>query len=181
MSRRALLLRSPAGEIRVSILVGPPVISFASEVGLWLASCWPLPQHRLPVSAAGGGRLCCRPFHRPPYCLRQQGPTPADTCSGNNRRALVASAYLRRRGGGWFAAKRLNRKLVCDSWQETAGQPQPMRCSFTPPAPALPGRKTYDQSNHPHLPHKMIKEENDYGKYRSQTAFKGPCPRGLCR
>jgi len=24
-----------------------------------LASCWPLPQQLLPVSAAGGGRRCC--------------------------------------------------------------------------------------------------------------------------
>ena len=23
------------------------------------------------------------PFHRPPYCLRQQDPIPADTCFGN--------------------------------------------------------------------------------------------------
>ena len=33
-----------------------------------LASCWPLPQQQLSVSAAGGGRCCCKPFHRPPYC-----------------------------------------------------------------------------------------------------------------
>ena len=43
-----------------------------------LASCWPRPQQQLPASATGGGRCRCRPFHRPPYCLRQQGPTPAD-------------------------------------------------------------------------------------------------------
>lgn len=33
-----------------------------------LASRWPQPQQQLPVSATGGGRCCCKPFHRPPYC-----------------------------------------------------------------------------------------------------------------
>ena len=31
----------------------------ASALGADLASCWPRPQQRLPVSAAGGGRRCC--------------------------------------------------------------------------------------------------------------------------
>ena len=41
----------------------PPLTSCGPSVcgGPWagLASCWPLPQPRLPVSAAGGGRLRC--------------------------------------------------------------------------------------------------------------------------
>ena len=35
-----------------------------------LASCWPRPQQRLPVSATGGGRRCC-PYRGEPLAKRQ--------------------------------------------------------------------------------------------------------------
>ena len=35
-----------------------------------LASCWPLPQQRLPVSATGGGRRCC-PYRGEPLAKRK--------------------------------------------------------------------------------------------------------------
>jgi len=35
-----------------------------------LASCWPLPQQRLPVSATGGGRRCC-PYRGEPLAKRR--------------------------------------------------------------------------------------------------------------
>ena len=50
-----------------------------------LASRWPRPQQQLPISATGGGHCCCKPFHRPPDCLRQRGPTPADGLRRNYR------------------------------------------------------------------------------------------------
>ena len=34
-------------------------VSLLAAVLAGLASCWPRPQQRLPVSAAGGGRRCC--------------------------------------------------------------------------------------------------------------------------
>ena len=37
----------------------------------------------LPAGRELSPRTRIGPFHRPPYCLRQQGPTPADTCFGN--------------------------------------------------------------------------------------------------
>ena len=36
----------------------------------------------LPAGRELSPRTRIGPFHRPPYCLRQQGPTPADTCFG---------------------------------------------------------------------------------------------------
>ena len=66
------------------------------SASLTLASCWPLPQQLLPVSATGGGRRCCRPFHRPPYCpCGQQGPTPADGPQRNSRPADRTDAACR--------------------------------------------------------------------------------------
>ena len=42
----------------------------------------------------GGGHCCCRPFHRPPYCLRQQGPTPADGPRRNYQRAFCGLYFI---------------------------------------------------------------------------------------
>ena len=36
-----------------------PGLRLPASASLSLASCWPRPQQRLPVSAAGGGRRCC--------------------------------------------------------------------------------------------------------------------------
>ena len=44
----------PLSRLRRQGRVAAPGIRGAS-----LASCWPLPQQRLPVSATGGGRRCC--------------------------------------------------------------------------------------------------------------------------
>ena len=82
--------------------IGPAGNTHASEVGLrlpafaslTLASCWPRPQQQFPASATGGGRCRCRPFHRPPYCLRQQGPTPADTCLGYHPPSLLSGSLI---------------------------------------------------------------------------------------
>ena len=70
---------------RTRVRVAAPSICFVPWTAL--ASRWPLPQQQLLVSAAGGSRCCCRPFHRPPYCLQQQGPTPADGPRRNSRPA----------------------------------------------------------------------------------------------
>ena len=59
--------------------VAAPSVCFGPWAGL--ASCWPLPQQLLPVSAPGGGRRCCRPFHRPPYCLTATGSHPSGRSS----------------------------------------------------------------------------------------------------
>ena len=68
-----------------------------------LASRWPRPQQQLPVSATGGGHCCCRPFHRPPYCLRQQGPTPADGPQRNYRPTGQSSSSFWKQDGGEFS------------------------------------------------------------------------------
>ena len=49
--------KSPVGSFLVSRVAAPSVCN-----GPWRgrASCWPLPQQLLPVSAAGSGRRCCR-------------------------------------------------------------------------------------------------------------------------
>lgn len=52
-----------------------------ASASLSLASCWPQPQQRFPVSATGGGRRCCRPFHRPPCCLTAAGSHPGGRSS----------------------------------------------------------------------------------------------------
>ena len=49
---------------------GPDGLRLPASASLPLASCWPLPQQLLPVSAAGGGRRRCkkgaaRPFQTP--------------------------------------------------------------------------------------------------------------------
>jgi len=50
--------------------VAAPSIRFAK-----LASCWPLPQQFLPVSATGGGRRCCRDsIPRPIACGNRVPP-----------------------------------------------------------------------------------------------------------
>ena len=40
-----------------SVRVAAPSVRFVQSFAL--ASCWPLPQQLLPVSATGGGRRCC--------------------------------------------------------------------------------------------------------------------------
>ena len=66
-------------------IVCSPTVSFPTQVNtgcgsqhllraLALASCWPRPQQQLPVSATGGGRCCCRPFHYPSGHLLWETP-----------------------------------------------------------------------------------------------------------
>ena len=68
-----LVRESPELLSRTRERVAAPSGCVGPESGL--ASCWPLPQQQLPDSATGGGRCRCKPFHCPPYCLQQQGPT----------------------------------------------------------------------------------------------------------
>ena len=109
-----------------------PYVFFKTNYSLYFQTNWGRPT----------GNFLRRPFHRPPYCLRQQGPTPVDTCSGNNRRAGAAApaeiafqlrTHHRRWGGGWFPAKRLRSKLVLRQLAGNCRTAPLMRCSFRPP------------------------------------------------
>ena len=63
-----------------------------ASASLSLASCWPQPQQRFPVSATGGGRRCCRPFHRPPYCPTGNRVPPRRTVLRETPRLLSRPA-----------------------------------------------------------------------------------------
>ena len=83
-----------------------------------LASRWPRLQQQFPVSATGGGHCCCRPFHRPPYCLRQQGPTPADGPRRNYRLTGPTDAACRY---GLFGENAFGALRVCVAMKAPVG------------------------------------------------------------
>ena len=71
-----------------------------------LASCWPRPHQRLPVSATGGGRRCCSYrgealAFRKASPLRQRlpsvGATTTTAASGGNRESLLGQRPARRK------------------------------------------------------------------------------------
>ena len=49
----------------------------------------------LPAGRELSPRTRIGPFHRPPYCLRQQGPTPADGPRRNSRSTELQNLSLR--------------------------------------------------------------------------------------
>ena len=123
-----------------------------------LASRWPRPQQQLPVSATGGGHCCCRPFHRPPYCLRQQGPTPADGPQRNYRPAGQSSSSFWKQDGGEFSeqipakwgpgAKRWGKDFPRPGgrWQRQKGEYRGFRTHLRRKAPCWPaGLKKFVQ------------------------------------
>ena len=56
-----------------------------------LASCWPLPQQRLPVSVTGGGRRCC-PYRGEPLAGRAALSWTPEAQYGAKGRALLQRA-----------------------------------------------------------------------------------------
>ena len=63
-----------------------------ASASLSLASCWPRPQQRFPVSATGSSRCRCRPFHRPPYCPTGNRVPPRRTVLRETPRLLSRAA-----------------------------------------------------------------------------------------
>ena len=59
-----------------------------------LASRWPRPQQQLPISATGGGRCCCKPFHRPPYCPSGNRVPPQRTVLRETTDPLAGEMWL---------------------------------------------------------------------------------------
>ena len=106
-----------------------------ASASLSLSSCWPLPQQLLPVSATGGGRRCCRPFHRPPYCpCGQQGLTPAD---GPQRNSRSVGSSLSGQDGKEFL-QRMIRGRVLEA-PNVRGESSLLVCPF--PSAPQPGTK----------------------------------------
>ena len=81
--------KSPVGSFLVSRVAAPSVCN-----GPWRgrASCWPLPQQLLPVSAAGSGRRCCR---------SQPVGTSTGVAAGKLPPSLLRKSTSLKEGGFW--------------------------------------------------------------------------------
>ena len=103
--RCAAALSCRACPLRHCFAMPLPGLRLPASASLPLASCWPLPQQLLPVSATGGGRRRCSQRER----LWQAGPLP----TGRLRPDMA------QKGGPCYRGQRLLDKRTLSSCRES--------------------------------------------------------------
>ena len=87
-----------------------------------LASCWPLPQQRLPVSVTGGGRRCC-PYRGEPLAYRATSYWTPEAQYGAKGRALLQRAAA--------SGQRTLSSCRCPGQRSTTAHETNKLCSFS--------------------------------------------------